>query len=177
MSETPTRRDVPTNLRLDELDERILTELMRDARLSNTALAARLHVAPSTTHARVKALRDAGVIRSSHVEIDFARLGMSVQGLVSVRLRAQARPQIKSYAAKVAQLPNVVSVFFMGGQVDFLIHIACTSTAQLREFVANHLSMDPVVASTETNIVFDHLIGAEHHHERNGIAAMRGSFD
>ncbi|WP_084074682.1 Lrp/AsnC family transcriptional regulator [Demequina sp. NBRC 110052] len=175
MEDVPDRRALPTNIRLDELDERILTELMRDARLSNTALAARLHVAPSTTHARVKALRDAGIIRSSHIEIDFERLGMSVQGLVSVRLRAQARPQVKTYGAKVAQLPNVVSVYFMGGQVDFLIHLTCTSTAQLRDFVASNLSMDPVVASTETNIVFDHLIGAEHHREANSLAAMRGA--
>ncbi|WNM24472.1 Lrp/AsnC family transcriptional regulator [Demequina capsici] len=167
----------PSNLRLDELDEQILWELSRDARLSNTALAARVHVSPSTTHARVKALKDAGVIRSSHVELDYEALGMPVQGLVSVKLQAQARPQIKTYARKVVRLPNVVSVFFVGGQVDFLIHIVCTSTGQLRDFVASYISMDPVVASTETNIVFEHLIGAEHHGTTGGLAAMRKPFE
>ncbi|MDN4475106.1 Lrp/AsnC family transcriptional regulator, partial [Demequina sp. SYSU T00192] len=141
--------------------------------IPNAALAARLHVAPSTTHGRVKALREAGVIRSSHIEVDYTALGLEVQGIVSVRLRAQARPQIKSYAAKVIQLPNVLSVFFVGGTIDFLIHVACTSTAQLRDFVASELSMDPAVASTETNIVFDHLIGQEHLGS-GGLAALRG---
>jgi len=61
----------------------------------------------------------------------------------------------------------------VGGEVDFLIHVACTSTTQLRDFVASHLSMDPVVASTETQIVFDHLIGAEHQQGTDGLAAMR----
>jgi DNA-binding Lrp family transcriptional regulator len=173
MTVTPQGGPAPKPVRLDDLDERIVWELMRDARTPNAALAARLHVAPSTTHARVKALREAGIIRSSHVEIDYAALGLDVQGIVSVRLRAQARPQIKSYASKVIQLPNVLSVFFVGGTIDFLIHVACVSTAQLRDFVATELSMDPVVASTETNIVFDHLIGQEHL-GAGGLAAMRG---
>lgn len=163
----------PTNLRLDSLDEKILWELIKDAQVTNAALAARLHVSPSTTHARVKALREAGVIRSSHVEVNFEALGLTVQSLVSVRLRAQARPQVKTYARQVARLPSVVSVFFVGGAVDFLIHVACTSTSQLRDFVASNLSMDPAVASTETQIVFDHLIGAEHKQGDDGLTAMR----
>jgi DNA-binding Lrp family transcriptional regulator len=163
----------PTNPRIDELDEKILWELVKDAQLSNAALAAKLHVSASTTHARVRALKDAGVIRSSHVEVDFEALGLTVQSLVSVSLRAQARPQVKTYARKVAQLPNVVSVFFVGGSVDFLIHLACTSTSQLRDFVASNLSMDPAVASTETQIVFDHLIGAEYKQGADGLTAMR----
>ena len=164
---------LPTNLRIDSLDEKILWELIKDAQLSNAALAAHLHVSPSTTHARVRALKDSGVIRSSHVEVDFEALGLTVQSLVSVRLRAQARPQVKTYARQVSQLPNVVSVFFVGGSVDFLIHVACTSTTQLRDFVASHLSMDPAVASTETQIVFEHLIGAEHKKGDDGLTAMR----
>ena len=163
----------PMNLRLDALDEKILWELIKDAQLSNAALAARLHVSPSTTHSRVRALKSAGVIRSSHVEVDFEALGLTVQSLVSVSLRAQARPQVKSYGRQVAQLPNVLSVFFVGGAVDFLIHVACTSTTQLRDFVANNLSMDPAVASTETQILFEHLIGAEHKKGDDGLTAMR----
>lgn len=173
MATPPLSGRTAANLRLDALDERILWELIKDARLSNAALAERLHVSPSTTHARVRVLREAGLIRSSHVEVDYEALGMTVQGLVSVRLRAQARPEIRAYARKVIQLPNVLSVFFVGGSVDFLIHVACTSTSQLRDFVASHLSMDPAVASTETQIVFDHLIGAEHKKGADGLPAMR----
>lgn len=162
----------PTNVRLDDLDLKILWELRRDARITNAALADRLHVAPSTTHARVKALRDAGVIRSAHAELDYDALGLPVQSLVFVRLRPQARSGISTYAQRLALLPNVINVFFMGGQMDFVVHVACTSTAQLRDFVAVELSTDPQVASTETNIVFDHLVGADHLDSGEGLAAM-----
>ncbi|WP_159501279.1 Lrp/AsnC family transcriptional regulator [Microbacterium sp. 18062] len=140
---------------IDETDERILWELRRDADLTNAALAARVGLSPSAAHARVRALRAAGVLGASHADVDLAALGLPLQAIVGVRLRAQARPAIKTYAAKVAQLPNVLNIYFLGGQTDFLIHVVTTSPEQLRDFVATRLSMDPAVASTETQIVFD----------------------
>lgn len=140
---------------LDETDERILWELHRDADLTNAALAARVGLSASTAHSRVRVLRAAGVLGASRADVDLAALGLPLQAIVAVRLRAQARPSIKTYADKVARSPNVLNIFFLGGQTDFLIHVATTSPEQLRDFVATRLSMDPAVASTETQIVFD----------------------
>ena len=64
-------------------------------------------------------------------------------------------------------------VFFLGGADDFFIHVACSSTAQLRDFVAQQLSMDASVAMTQTNIVFDHLEGIEHMRPGTGWAQAR----
>lgn len=143
--------------RIDEVDERILWELRRDATVTNAALAARVGLSPSTTHARVRALRDSGALGSAHADVDFAALGLPLQAIVGVKLRAQARPAIRTYAEKVSRLPNVLNLYFLGGQTDFLIHVVTTSPEQLRDFVATELSMDPAVASTETQIVFDWL--------------------
>ena len=146
----------PTEKRgIDPTDERILWELRRDAGLTNAALAALVGLSPSTTHARVRALRESGVLGAAHADVDLGALGLPLQAIVAVRLRAQARPAIKTYAEKVSRLPNVLNIFFLGGQTDFLIHVVTTSPAQLRDFVATRLSMDPAVASTETQIVFD----------------------
>ncbi len=143
------------NRRMDSVDERILWELRRDASQTNAALAARVGLSPSTTHARVRTLRESGALGSAHADVDFAALGLPLQAIVAVKLRAQARPAIKTYAEKVSRLPNVLNLFFLGGQTDFLIHVVTTSPEQLRDFVATRLSMDPAVASTETQIVFD----------------------
>jgi len=166
---------MPQNIDLDEIDERIVWELAGDARLSNKVLAARVGLAPSTCLMRVRALHDAGVIHSYHAHPDWSALGLSVEAIVAVRLRAQARGDIDTYARRVITLPNVLNVFFLGGADDFLIHVACSSTTQLREFVAQQLSMDTSVASTQTNIVFEHLSGIEHMGPGTGWAQARGS--
>lgn len=161
------------NIQLDELDEKILWELTRDARIPNNALAEKLHVSPSTTLTRVRALRESGALKSLHALPDLRTVGLPIQAMISVRLRAQARPQIKTYASKVMKMPSVLSAYFLGGPDDFLIHVACTSTEQLRDFVAVKLSMDPAVATTQTNIVFEFLHGGTFMNEIGGFADMR----
>jgi DNA-binding Lrp family transcriptional regulator len=146
---------------IDEIDERIVWELCREARLPNKELAERVGIAPSTCLVRVRALVESGVLRGFHAQPDWAALGLPIEAIVAVRLKAQARAQIKTYAQRVVTLPNVLNVFFLGGTDDFHIHVACTSTGQLRDFVATELSMDSSVASTQTNIIFDHLIGVQ----------------
>lgn len=160
-------------MQLDELDERIAWELLRDADQSNKALASRLNVSESTTINRVRALRASGVVGPSHATINLEALGLTVQALVFVRLRPQARPQIKEFAKMAARIPQTINVFFVGGNDDFVIHVSCTSTGQLRDLVANKLSMDPAVATTNTQVVFDYIPAASRMEEVTGWDEIR----
>ncbi len=160
----PARRPVaaPNNLRpatavVDEVDRRILAHLAADARIANNALAQAVGVAPSTCLGRVRALRESGVIRGYHADIDPAAVGRPLQAMIAVRLQAHARGHMTEFVAKVAQLPEVLNVFFLGGADDFLVHIAASGTETLRHFVVVNLSGNPDVALTETNLIFEHV--------------------
>jgi DNA-binding Lrp family transcriptional regulator len=142
---------------LDDIDRRLLRELAADARIPNNALAERVGIAPSTCLGRVRALRAGGVIRGYHADVDPAALGRPIQAMISVRLQSHARGHIPDFMAKIATLPEVLNVFFLGGADDFHVHIAATSTDNLRDFVVVNLSGDPDVALTETNLIFDHI--------------------
>lgn len=142
---------------LDEVDRRILRHLAADARIPNNALADLVGVAPSTCLGRVRALRETGVIRGYHADIDPTALGRPIQAMIAVRLQSHARGHITEFVAKVAALPEVLNVFFLGGTDDFLIHIAATGTENLRDFVVVNLSGNPDVALTETNLIFEHV--------------------
>jgi DNA-binding Lrp family transcriptional regulator len=147
------------NLRplLDDVDRRILGELAADARLPNNALAERVGIAASTCLGRVRSLRDRGVIRGYHADIDPASVGRPLQAMIAVRLQSHARGHMREFVAKVAELPEVLNVFFLGGADDFLVHIAASGTENLRDFVVVNLSSDPDVALTETNLIFEHV--------------------
>jgi DNA-binding Lrp family transcriptional regulator len=156
----PERALLPQELRpLDDTDRAIMRALSDDARLSNKELAARVGVAQSTCLARVRSLRDSGVIRGYHADIDPAALGRPIQAMIAVRLQSHARGHITEFVAKVAALPEVLNVFFLGGTDDFLVHIAATGTENLRDFVVVNLSGNPDVALTETNLIFEHVRG------------------
>jgi DNA-binding Lrp family transcriptional regulator len=143
--------------RLDPVDRRILLALADDARMPNNALAALVGIAPSTCLGRVRALRERGAIRGYHADVDPAVLGRPLQAMIAVRLQSHARGHIPGFMAKIAKLPEVLNVFFLGGADDFLVHIAATSTENLRDFVVVNLSGNPDVALTETNLIFEHV--------------------
>ncbi|MDQ6851003.1 MAG: Lrp/AsnC family transcriptional regulator [Actinomycetota bacterium] len=142
---------------LDEVDLRILRALAADARLPNNALAELAGVAPSTCLGRVRAMCERGVIRGYHADVDPSALGRPIQAMIAVRLQAHARGHIPDFMAKIATLPEVLNVFFLGGANDFLVHIAATGTQNLRDFVVVNLSGNPDVALTETNLIFEHV--------------------
>ncbi|GAB2488407.1 Lrp/AsnC family transcriptional regulator [Jatrophihabitans fulvus] len=150
----PAAKDV---LPLDAIDARIVRALAEDARIPNNALAARAGVAPSTCLARTRALRERGVIRGFHADVDPAALGRPLQAMIAVRLQSHARSHIPQFMARIAELPEVLDVFFLGGADDFHVHIAATGTGNLRQFVVENLSANPDVALTETNLIFDHV--------------------
>lgn len=146
----------------DEVDERILWELVRDARIPNNALAARAGVSPSTCIARVRKLQESGVLESAHAEINYAAVGLSLRAMCFIRIRAQARQDATGYASRLVMLAPVISVFQLGGAYDFLVYLVCTSSDQLRDFVAKKISSDPNVVATTTEVVFDHYKGVQH---------------
>ncbi|MEZ7757295.1 Lrp/AsnC family transcriptional regulator [Microbacterium paraoxydans] len=167
----------PEQGQVDEVDEQILWELIRDGRVTLTALAGLLGVSPSTVSARALALKRTGVLKSVHAEIDFRKVGLPVQAMVFVRLRAQARPHVREYAQLMTRLPGVLNLYFIGGNEDFLIHLVSTSTDQLRDIVATQVSMHPIVASTRTHIVYEHALGSDHMHHLSGFDEVRRPID
>ena len=154
-----TSSAAPAAFNLDETDRRIVLELARDARLPNNTLARLAGIAPSTCLGRVRALRERGVIRGYHADVDPAALGRPLQAMIAVRLQSDARGHIRAFVADVATRDEVLNVFFLAGKDDFLLHVAAASTEDLRDFVED-LSSNADVAYTETSLIFEHVRAA-----------------
>ncbi len=165
-TERAPRRPDGNNLRLgpragnlDRTDLHILAVLIRDARIANNALASEVGIAPSTCLARVRALRESGVIRGYHADVDPDAIGLPLQAMIAVRLRAGARDRMRLFTERMRQLPEVRNIYFLAGADDFLLDVATTDSATLRSFVVDELSAHPEVALTETNLIFEHVRG------------------
>ena len=151
--------DVRPFAALDDIDRAILTELAADGRLPNNALAERVGIAPSTCLTRTRALRDCGAIRGFHAEVNPAAVGLPLQALVSVRLAAHERPAVDAFRARSVRLPGVVSVFHVAGAEDYVLHVRAASGDALRDFVLDHLAVDPAVQHTQTSLIFEQARG------------------
>ncbi|QAV70097.1 Lrp/AsnC family transcriptional regulator [Salinibacterium sp. UTAS2018] len=149
----------PNSLPIDSVDRAILASLAANARRSGSSLAADAGVSESTVSQRLRRLHDEGYLRGFHADIDVAKLGMSVQALISIKLVKHVREDVDAFRSAAPRWPGVLAFFHTGGGDDYLLHVAARSAAELRDFMLTYLASHPAVAHTETNLVFEHVTG------------------
>jgi DNA-binding Lrp family transcriptional regulator len=142
---------------IDALDIALIRELQDDARQTNRELAAAVHVSPSTSSERVRALRATGVIRGYHADVALEALGRHVQALIAVTIRPPSRKNLEAFRDWASELPQILGVFVVSGGDDFLLHLAVPNTDALYEFVIDTLAERGVVADVRTSVVSEHI--------------------
>jgi len=140
----------------DRIDSAILAELQKNARLSNKELAARVGLAPSSCHERVRRLSERGVLRGAHAEVALSALGIGIEAMIGVQLRGHSREVIDHFQATTRVLPEVVAIYYLAGATDFMIHVAVRDSNHLRDFALDAITSRPDVARVETALIFDH---------------------
>jgi Lrp/AsnC family leucine-responsive transcriptional regulator len=131
---------------VDEVDRRILTRLAADARIPNNALAEAVGIAPSTCLGRVRALRDSGVIRGYHADIDPRALGLSLGAIIRVR---PAPGQLRNVAELAERTAEVVECHRITGDDCFLIRAHVRDVEHLEEVIDHFV----VLGQTTTSIM------------------------
>lgn len=70
---------------MDEIDQKILKILMRDARISQKELAAKVGLSAPGVAERVRRLEERGIIRGFTIDVDPEALGYPLQAIVRIR--------------------------------------------------------------------------------------------
>lgn len=127
--------------------------------MANNALARAVGIAESTCVTRVRSLRERGVIRGIHADVDLAALGLPIQAMVAIRLGGHEREHFEQFRDAVPLLAGVLGTFHVSGSNDYLVHVAAPSPDALRDFVLDHLTNRPGVVSAETSLIFEAIPG------------------
>lgn len=125
-----TAADSPAAVRLDRTDLRILDLLERNARISNAALAAAVHLSQSACRVRVKRLETAGIIRGYAAVLAADRLGLPVSVFAAVTLDSQSKAHIARFEARIEALPEAVECHVVSGATDYLVKFVCPDIAR-----------------------------------------------
>ncbi len=140
---------------LDALDLRLLAAVVSAPTASNKALAAGLGVAESTCAYRLRALRARGVLSLPQVEVSPPAVGLPLQAVIRVRLGRHDAEGVVRLFDDLVRTPGALEVFHLAGADDFLVHVAVRDAAALRDVVLQHITVHPIVRTTETNLVFE----------------------
>ncbi len=141
---------------LDATDLEILALLYQDARITNKDIASKVNLAPSSCLERIKRLQSESIIAGTSIRVDFNALGGHIQALISVRLSEHDRDTVDLFQTELLQCSEVISLFHMGGNDDFLVHVTVSDTAHLRDFVFNAVTARSEVNHVETALVYEY---------------------
>jgi DNA-binding Lrp family transcriptional regulator len=89
---------------LDAIDVAILEALQADAGLTNQAVGELVGLTPGPTHSRIKRLKEEGVIRGMHADLNWRGLGFEFFTTVDVKVSAEKSKEAEDW---LSQVPNV----------------------------------------------------------------------
>jgi Lrp/AsnC family leucine-responsive transcriptional regulator len=136
---------------LDRVDRRLLEVLQEEGRLSNVALAERVHLSPSPCLRRLKALEKAGVIEGYRAMLDREAVGLGLTVFVEVKVQAHSEETALAVEDAVRKLPEVVSCHIVSGAADFLLEVVVPDLRAYERLLLGSLLKLPQVDDVRSN--------------------------
>lgn len=141
---------------IDQIDQKILSFLVKNARMPFLEIARECGVSGAAIHQRVKRLEAGGVITGSRLLVKPQALGLNVCAFVSVSLSESNKyPEVIESFKKISE---VVECHFVTGKYALLLKIFCFNHDHLMEILVNTIQKIPYVQATETQISLDQAI-------------------
>ena len=139
---------------MDAKDKRILQELQRDGRLTNSELAERVNLSPSPCLRRVRNLEAAGVIDRYVAIVDREAAGYPVTAFVQVTLSRHDREVVDGFEKRVRETPQILTCHLMTGSSDYLLQIVVAGLDAYEQFMRETLHTTPGIATINTSFVY-----------------------
>ncbi len=134
---------------LDDIDRRLLKELLRESNRSYRDLAKSIGVSTATVINHTQRLEAAGVIKDYTVRLDHERLGYELTVITEITV---SKGKLLETEEEIAKIPNVCAVYDVTGLTDAMVIAKFKSRSNLSDFTKRLLAM-PYVERTNTHVV------------------------
>jgi Lrp/AsnC family leucine-responsive transcriptional regulator len=131
---------------MDDLDRKIVGELLTDGRVSVAELGRRVSLSPPAVTERLRRLEQTGVITGYRAEVDLRQLGYGLTAIVRVK---PAPGRLPTVAALAQEIPEVVECHRITGEDCYFLRVALRSIDELGPLLDRFLDY----GETTTSIV------------------------
>lgn len=142
-------------MRIDDLDRKIIAQLVDDSRQSFRALGDHVGLSAPAVKRRVDRLRAAGVIDRFTVTVDPRVLGWTVEAFIE--LFCAPKTPASAIRVMLTHHAEVVAAYTVTGDADALLHLRVSDATHL-EGVLERIRSDPIVAQTRSVVVLSRLL-------------------
>lgn len=138
-------------VRLDAIDRKILTILQVQGDVSHAELAERVGASAASCWRRIKALEAAGVLTGTVRLVDAGRVGLGVNVMCSLRIRAHSPEMRAAFESFVATRGEIVECWSMSGEWDYLLRVVVSDVEAYNRFLMKALLGHPAVAQASSH--------------------------
>ena len=132
------------NSKIDQFDQKILSLLQQDARMSHAEIGRQVHLSQPAVSERIRRLESSGVIRGYRAEVDPKAFGYQTTAMIRISTQ-QGRP----YTQYVTQSPEIIDCYTVTGEDGCVMKVLATDVEHLQRLI-NQLN---AFGSTSTAIV------------------------
>jgi Lrp/AsnC family transcriptional regulator, cysteine-sensing transcriptional activator len=119
---------------MDRTDLKILAILQEDASLAVAEVASRVNLSQTPCWRRIQKLEAQGVIARRVAILNPEAVGLGLTVFVEVETGDHSADWLGRFAASVRAMPEVMEVYRMAGDVDYLLRVAVGSMAEYDDF-------------------------------------------
>lgn len=125
---------------MDSIDKAILALLQRDSDTPIAEIADSVGLSPTPCWRRIKKLEEQGVIRRRVALADMKAVNLNLTAFVSVKTAHHTEAWLRDFAASIARIPEVVEVYRMSGEIDYLLKVVCPDMAHFDQIYKRLIS-------------------------------------
>lgn len=125
---------------MDKIDKRILTLLQQDATIPVAEIGKKVGLSTTPCWRRIQKLEEDGVIKRRVALLDPVSVNARVTVFVSIRTNAHNAEWLKRFSEVVSQFPEVVEIYRMSGDIDYLMRVVVPDIAAYDEFYQRLIS-------------------------------------
>jgi Lrp/AsnC family transcriptional regulator len=129
---------------LDAADRRILALLQADCALSLAEIGEAVGLSATPCWKRIRRLEAEGVIRGRVALLDPEAVGLGVTAFVAVKAGAHDEAWLTRFNEGVARIPEVVELYRMAGETDYLLKVLCRDIAHFDRIYKRLIRVAPM---------------------------------
>jgi Lrp/AsnC family transcriptional regulator len=119
---------------MDEIDRKILALLQEDATLAVAQVADRVGLTQTPCWKRIQKLEAAGVITRRVALVAPEKVGVGIIVFVAVEAGDHTPEWLARFTEAVTAMPEVMDVYRMAGEVDYMLRVAVADMAEFDGF-------------------------------------------
>ena len=144
-------------MKLDDTDKKLLAILQEDSKTNIKEVASQLNLTKTPIYERIKRYDQEGIIKKYVGVLDTTKLDTAMVVFCSVSLESQKLDALESFDKAIANIPEVVECYLMGGTNDFLLKVVVKDLQAYHTFSSGKLAALPNVSQIKSTFVLNEV--------------------